>query len=139
MTKISLITVTYNADKFLETCFASVRAQKDVKIEYIVIDGGSTDDTINIIQANKTLISHFISEKDRGMYDALNKGISLATGDIIGALNADDVLTSDAILNLVGQKMTETGADVLYGDLDYIDPNQNDKVIRHWRSRPYKH
>jgi glycosyltransferase len=136
--KISLITVTYNADKFLEACFASVRVQKGVNLEYIVIDGGSTDNTLKIVQVNGNLISHFVSEKDQGMYDALNKGINLATGDVIGVLNADDMLASDTILRQVSLKMDESGADILYGDLDYIDPENNNKIIRHWRSRPYK-
>lgn len=139
MTKISLITVTYNADQFLEACFASVKMQKEADIECIVIDGGSTDNTLEVIRANKSLIRHFVSEKDQGMYDALNKGISLATGDIIGVLNADDMLASDTILRQVSHKMEESGANVLYGDLNYIDPENNNKVIRHWRSRQYKH
>jgi glycosyltransferase len=138
LTKVSLITVTFNADQYLEACFSSVKLQQNADIEYIVIDGGSTDNTLEIIKTNESLISHFISEKDQGMYDALNKGIRRATGDVIGILNADDIFASSNVLSQVVKMMDESGADILYGDLDYIDPKSNDKIIRQWRSSKYK-
>lgn len=136
--KISLITVTYNADKFLKECIASVAAQKAALIEYIVIDGASSDNTINIINENRSLVSHFVSEKDAGMYDALNKGIGMASGEIIGVLNADDVLASPTILADIADAFSTGNADVLYGDLWYVDQHDSEKVVRRWKSQPYK-
>lgn len=136
--KISLITVTYNADKFLRECIASVAAQKYVDLEYIVIDGVSSDNTISVINENISLISRFISEKDLGMYDALNKGIKLATGDIIGILNADDVLATATILADVTKLFSDNSIEVLYGDLWYVNQQQPEKVVRKWRSKNYR-
>ena len=135
---ISIITVTYNAEEFLKTCMDSVQQQTHPNIEYLVIDGQSTDNTLNIAHSYG-IVSQLVSENDKGMYDALNKGIKLAKGEVIGILNADDFLASPTILADVAKTFENTSADVVYGDLVYVDKNNPDKVVRKWRSKPYTH
>ncbi|KQM63929.1 hypothetical protein ASE74_12225 [Pedobacter sp. Leaf216] len=133
--KISLITVVYNGETFLQDCFDSVKAQTYPDLEYLVIDGASTDSTINIIQENSKHINYFVSEKDKGLYDAINKGIEQATGDVVGILNADDKLASSEILSAVAKAFIENpGIDGIYGDLNYVHPHTN-QIIRKWRSK----
>ena len=133
--KISLITVVYNGEAFLDECFKSVAEQTYPDVEYIVIDGGSTDKTLNIISQHRSRIDYFVSEKDKGLYDAINKGIEKSTGDIIGILNADDMFASSSVLSSIAQTFeADPTIDGLYGDLDYIHPITN-KVIRKWRSK----
>ncbi|ARS38493.1 hypothetical protein CA265_01850 [Sphingobacteriaceae bacterium GW460-11-11-14-LB5] len=133
--KISLITVVYNGEAFLQQCFSSVMAQTYADIEYIVIDGGSTDRTLNIIQENQSAIDYFISEKDKGLYDAINKGINRATGEVIGILNADDLFAHPDVLASVAKTfIDQPEIDGLYGDLNYIHPTTH-KIIRTWKSR----
>ncbi len=134
--KISLITVVYNAQNTIDRCLDSVVRQKFNNIQYIVIDGGSTDGTIKIINKYRDKISVFISEPDNGIYDAMNKGISLATGDIIGTLNADDFLADADILSDVASIFAQQNISILYGNLDFIDTNE--KIVRKWRSGEYK-
>jgi glycosyltransferase involved in cell wall biosynthesis len=133
--KISLITVVYNGETFLQECFNSVIAQNYPDVEYLVIDGGSTDNTTRIIQENRSHIDYFLSEKDRGLYDAINKGIRQATGDVVGILNADDMFASADVLAAVAKTFTANPAiDGLYGDLNYIHPITH-KIVRKWKSR----
>jgi glycosyltransferase involved in cell wall biosynthesis len=134
--KISLITVAFNAQNTIERCITSVLRQQSVNIQYIIIDGGSTDDTLKIIDKYRDRIDFFVSEPDKGVYDAMNKGIAIATGDIIGTLNADDMYADDEILNNVATAFAEQNINILYGDLDYID--KQGKIIRKWRSGKYK-
>jgi glycosyltransferase involved in cell wall biosynthesis len=136
MQKISLITVVFNAQNTIEKCLNSVMRQKFNNIQYIVIDGGSTDNTVNIINKYRQNIDVFVSETDNGIYDAMNKGIALATGDIIGTLNADDYLADDEVLSDVAEAFASHKISILYGDLDFIDPNG--KVVRKWRSGRYR-
>jgi len=133
--KISLITVTRNAQKNLGYCINSVIEQNYNNLEYIIVDGASTDDTLQIIRQNSTHITSFISEPDHGIYDAINKGISLATGDIVGILNSDDFFTCNDIISNVAAVFADPGIDVVYGDLDYIAPNG--RIVRKWRSGAY--
>jgi len=136
--RVSIITVTYNSEKHLEDCIASVRKQTYGNIEHIVVDGKSTDGTLKIIQKNAGSLTHWISETDRGMYDAINKGISMATGDIIGVLNSDDMLASaDVIMNIVAC-FDENQVDSVYGDLVYVNPSDPQLVMRYWKGLPYK-
>jgi glycosyltransferase involved in cell wall biosynthesis len=134
--RVSLITVTYNAESTIERCIRSVIAQKYQNIEYIVIDGASTDSTLQIINRYAQNIKIIVSEPDKGMYDALNKGIRLATGDVTGILNADDYFASDDILADVATAFMYSNADVLYGNLDFVDVNET--IIRKWRTKAYK-
>ncbi|HEY1025553.1 MAG TPA: glycosyltransferase family 2 protein [Sphingobacteriaceae bacterium] len=137
--KISLITATFNAEQFLQGCIDSVAAQNITNLEYIIVDGGSRDGTMAIVEKNSHIVSKHISEKDKGIYDAMNKGMAMATGDIIGILNADDFFPSGNVLHAVRQRFIETGADVVYGDLWYVDRIVADKVVRKWKSQPYRH
>lgn len=137
--KITLITATFNAEEFLQNCIDSVAAQQFPDLEYIIVDGGSADKTGLIVADNGGVVSKHISEKDNGIYDAMNKGIAMATGDVIGILNADDFFPSDDVLKAVAQRFAETGADVVYGDLWYVDRSNTDKVVRKWTSQHYRH
>lgn len=133
--KISLITVTYNAGGTIGRSIQSVVSQIYKNIEYIIIDGASTDNTAEIINRYKDQIHHFISEPDKGIYDAVNKGINFATGDIVGILNADDVFSDNRILADVAAVFEDKNVRILYGDLDYV--NQAGKIFRKWRSGKY--
>lgn len=133
--KISIITVVYNGEKYLRDCIESVITQNYPEIEYIVIDGKSTDGTLAIIQQYRGHIQHFVSEKDKGLYDALNKGIALATGEVVGILNADDRLADNSIIaQVVNAFKASENTEGVYGDLNYIHPD-NGKIIRKWRSK----
>lgn len=135
--KISLITVTYNAAGTIERCISSVIAQTYPHLEYIIIDGGSTDATSAILDRYKKHIHALVSEPDKGIYDAMNKGIALATGDIVGILNADDFFAGQDALALIAQPFCSAGVDAVYGDIDFI--NKQDKVVREWRAGKYRH
>ncbi len=135
--KISLITVTFNSENTISRCIQSVASQSYKNIEYIVIDGGSTDNTIRIANSYSNVISIFISEPDQGIYDAMNKGVKHAHGDIIGILNSDDFFADKNALAAVAAAFTLQGTDIVYGDIDYVNPKG--KVIRKWRSGEYKH
>jgi len=133
--KISIITVVYNADTFLKDCIQSVIEQTYFNIEYIVVDGGSTDNTISIVESYGTLVSHFISEKDGGLYDAINKGVKIATGDVIGILNADDVLADQNIIERVVKAFKQNAnIEGVYGDLNYVHPTKMN-IVRTWKSK----
>lgn len=134
--KISLITVTYNAESTLSRCIESVIAQKYSNLEYIIIDGGSTDGTLQIIDHYKSYIDIVVSEPDNGVYDAMNKGIKLASGVVAGTLNADDYFAADDVLTLVGAAFANQDVAILYGNLDYIKPDLT--ITRKWRTKAYK-
>ncbi|MDP4285512.1 MAG: glycosyltransferase family 2 protein [Bacteroidota bacterium] len=136
--KVSIITVTLNSEKYLLDCINSVRKQNYSDIEHIVIDGKSTDHTLKIIQDNSAYIDHWISEPDRGMYDAINKGIKLATGDIIGILNSDDAFASSGVIRNIVDCFKNTNSDSVYGDLVFVDPVNTEKITRFWKGIPYK-
>lgn len=133
--KISLITSTYNAEATIGRCIESVIAQQYTNLEYIIIDGGSTDNTIAIINCYRAHINIFISEADEGVYDAMNKGIKLARGDVIGTLNADDFFADKNVLTTIGNTFSIQNADIIYGNLDYVKPDET--IIRKWRTRTY--
>lgn len=136
--RISIITVVYNNEKTIEDAILSVLSQSYKDIEYIIVDGNSSDNTQNIIEKYKHKLGQYVSEKDFGIYDAMNKGIKMATGDIIGILNSDDLYDdSDVIKDVVSQFTENKKFDLLYGDLVYVASENTDKVVRKWRSRPY--
>ncbi|WP_121357039.1 glycosyltransferase family 2 protein [Flavisolibacter nicotianae] len=135
--KVTLITVTRNSEKYLADCIESVRMQDYANIEYIVIDGSSTDNTLSIIRDHASVVDKWLSEKDGGMYDAINKGLKLATGDIIGILNSDDFLASKTVISKIVQCFQENGIDSLYGDLVYVDEEKTSKVYRYWKGSTY--
>ena len=121
MPKFSIVTVTWNSAKTLEETILSVRAQRGAEVEHIIIDGGSTDGTLDIIGKYRDVLGPVISEKDKGIYDAMNKGLALASGEFTGFLNSDDYFYSpDAIANVAG-RLDQTGADCIWGDVVFID------------------
>ena len=134
--KISLVTVAYNAQNTIGRCIESVLRQDFHNLEYIIIDGGSTDDTLKIISNYAHNITVIVSEPDNGIYDAMNKGIALATGDVFGTLNADDYYAGDDVLAEIAKAFKQNDIDILYGDLDYVDLNS--KILRKWRSGEYQ-
>lgn len=136
--KVSIITVTLNSEKYLSDCINSVKRQNYKNIEHIIIDGKSTDGTIEIIEKNSRHISYWVSETDRGMYDAINKGIQLATGDIIGILNSDDMFASADSVKSIVDCFETTQTDSVYGNLIYVDPKNTSKVIRYWKGVSFK-
>lgn len=135
--KISVITVVRNADATIADAILSVSSQTYDNVEHIVIDGASTDQTVSIIEANQKSIAQFISEPDNGIYDAMNKGILLATGEVIGFLNADDVYQDQTILEQVAQAHQDDTLDACYADLVYVQTHDMDKVVRYWKSQDY--
>ncbi len=134
--KVSIITVTFNSQETLQDTIDSIVAQDYADIEHILVDGNSSDKTLEIIKSNSS-ISKYLSEPDKGMYDALNKGIKMATGDIIGILNSDDVLASENVISKVVEFFKNNQSDVVYGDLVYISPTNNNKSLRYWRSNTF--
>lgn len=135
--KISIITVSYNSEKTIEETISSVISQSYPFIEYIIIDGKSTDGTLDIIKKYSGKISKIVSEKDNGIYDAMNKGIKLSSGDIVGILNADDIYANDFILETVIKAISKSHADSCYGDLIYVRENKGDAIVRYWQSCVY--
>lgn len=134
--KISIITVTYNNQKYISECIESVLNQTHQDIEYIVIDGASTDGTLDVINNYKDKMFKVVSEPDKGIYDAINKGIHLATGDIVGILNSDDTYASDMVLEKVNSAFEDSGAQSCYGDLVYVSQDKS-RIIRYWKSGEY--
>lgn len=137
--KISIITVCFNAQRTIAETITSVCSQNYPDLEYLVIDGSSTDRTAEIIRAHPQFsrITTFLSEPDKGIYDAMNKGIGMASGDIIGLLNADDVYVDDSILSQVATVFLDKTIDACYADLVYVKEFDSSKVVRYWKSRDY--
>jgi glycosyltransferase involved in cell wall biosynthesis len=135
--KVSIITIVYNAEKYIQDCIESVINQTYEDIEYIVIDGGSTDDTLLKIAKYRYEISHFVSEKDKGIYDAINKGLKIATGQIVGVLNADDMLASVNVITEVVKCFVINQPDSVYGNLNYVDAENTGKINRKWLSKQF--
>lgn len=134
MIKISIITVTYNSSQTILCTLASVRKQSHQNIEHIIIDGASSDGTLDIVKHNCQRVATIISEPDNGIYDALNKGISVATGDIIGFLHADDYFSSNDVVSKIANAFNDPSVQAVYGDLDYVTQNVEEKRFRHWRT-----
>ncbi len=136
--KVSIITVCFNSAATIANTIKSIQSQNFLNIEHIIIDGVSSDNTIEVIKA----CGHtgpLISEKDSGLYDAMNKGIKLATGNIIGILNSDDSYTDPKVINDVVEEFKKEYCDAVYADLNYIDPNSDEKIVRKWKSGRYKY
>lgn len=136
--KVSIITVCYNSKEFIKDAIDSVINQTYSDIEYIIIDGGSTDGTIDIINSYRNKITTFISEQDNGIYDAMNKGLSHVTGDIVGILNSDDFYIDNLIIEEIVSEFQKTDTDTLFADLIFVDRINTDKHVRYWKSKPYK-
>ncbi len=136
--KVSIVTVCFNSADTIEDTIRSVREQRYESIEHIIVDGGSTDGTREIVSRYNGRIKKFISEPDRGIYDAMNKGLALATGEIVGFLNADDVYMSPSVIGDVAGAMHAKNVDGVYGDLVYVGRQNSSRVLRYWRAGEYR-
>ncbi|MDZ7719662.1 MAG: glycosyltransferase family 2 protein [Balneolaceae bacterium] len=136
--KVSIITVALNAENTIQDTIDSVKSQTYPDIEYILLDGDSNDATLEIIQKNLDVIDRWISEKDRGIYDAMNKGIQMANGEIIAFLNADDIYAYPDAVNDMVQLFKKKKVDSCYADLVYVSHKNPDNVLRKWKSGRYK-
>lgn len=135
--KISIITATYNSATHVASCIESVYSQTYSNIEHIIVDGASKDNTVEIVKAIPNRVTKLISEPDKGIYDAMNKGIRLATGDIVGILNSDDFYASNTIIETIVKVFQEANVESVFGNLDFVAANEIDKVVRHWKSTPF--
>lgn len=133
MNSISIITATYNAAETIRDCLDCLKEQTTA-VEHILIDGVSDDTTLSIVNEYTTCLTHIISEPDQGIYDAMNKGLEIASGDIVGILNADDFYPANDTLAKVTQVFDDPKVDACYGDLLYVDCANSDKIVRNWRS-----
>jgi glycosyltransferase involved in cell wall biosynthesis len=132
--KISIITATWNSYATIENAILSVASQGYRNLEHIIVDGNSSDATLSIVLRYSNLINKLISEPDHGIYDAMNKGIALSTGDVIGILNSDDFYANPHVLNKIARVFDDKSIDTCYGDLIYVDPANVKRVIRYWRA-----
>jgi glycosyltransferase involved in cell wall biosynthesis len=130
MTKISIVTVVYNNSQTIRYAIESVLAQDYPDIEHIIIDGASTDGTVEIIKSYSNQIAKFISEPDKGIYDAMNKGLKLATGDIIGILNSDDFYPNNTVISDIVREFQTKNVEMVFGDLVFVKPEDLNKVVR---------
>jgi glycosyltransferase involved in cell wall biosynthesis len=134
--KVSIVTIVFNGEAFIRKTIESVLSQSYSDIEYIIIDGGSGDKTMDIVNEYLLKIVTVVSEKDKGIYDAMNKGVIRSTGDIVGFLNADDIFSDQDSVKYVVESFKRHGVDAVYGDLQYI--NVIGGVVRNWRSKKFK-
>ena len=133
---VSIITSTFNNASTIEDCLESIFSQTFLNIDILIIDGDSSDDTLLKIKkiSNKFNNIRVFSEKDKGIYDALNKGVDLAKGDIIGFVHSDDFLASSEIISEIIKKISSENFDGVYGNLDYVKKNNTNKIVRKWKS-----
>ena len=135
--KISIITAVFNAAGTIEDTILSVARQTYPDVEHIVVDGRSTDPTLEIVKRHHAKLAKVVSEPDNGVYDAMNKGLALASGGVVGFLNADDIYMHPDVLAKVAAIMADPAVDACYADLVYVDREQTSRVVRHWTSRDY--
>lgn len=135
--KVSIITICYNNADTLEETILSVSNQTHPDIEYIIIDGQSTDGSDAIVQKHRDKVDVYVREPDAGIYDAINKGIGKASGDVVGLLHADDFYCHDQVIADVSQLMTRSQSDALYADCLYVDQHHTDRISRYWKSGEY--
>jgi glycosyltransferase involved in cell wall biosynthesis len=136
--KITILTVYYNSVATIKGTLESIALQSNKSFEHVIVDGGSTDGTVAVIREWKKHPIRLISEPDKGIYDAINKGIRLATGDIIGILNSSDLYYDSHVLENVSSIMSNQSIDACYADLIYVDQNNLNKIIRYWKSCVFK-
>lgn len=132
--KISLLTVSFNSEATIRDTIESILSQVYKDIEYIVVDGNSTDGTVNILKSYGSGISKWISEPDNGIYDAMNKAIKMASGEVIGILNSDDFYVNNKIVSSVAREFSDLSIDVVFGDLVFVDPQDLNKTVRKYSS-----
>lgn len=136
--RISVITATWNSAPTIEACILSLASQVGVRREHLIIDGGSTDGTVDVVRQHADLIDVCISEPDHGIYDALNKGLRLAGGDVVGFLHSDDVYACTDTLQKIAHAFRDPDVCAVYGDLQYVDRGDLTKVVRHWKSSRFE-
>lgn len=134
--KISIITPTFNSAATVADTLSSVSSQTYADIEHVIVDGLSRDHTMDIVRTYPH-VGQLISEKDKGIFDGMNKGIALATGEVVGILNSDDVYSTPAVIEKVMQQFADPSVDAVYGDLLYVDASDLNKVVRYWRAGGY--
>jgi glycosyltransferase involved in cell wall biosynthesis len=135
--KISVITVCYNSGNTIGHTLQSVREQTHADIEHIIVDGCSNDNTLEVVKAEGLHVAKVVSERDKGIYDAMNKGIALASGEIVAFINADDFYASPSVLTTVAAAFEKSGADCCYGDLCYVSQDDPTRTVRYWRSADF--
>jgi len=135
--KISIVTATYNSQATVEDTLTCIREQRHPDVEHIIVDGGSKDGTLGIVRRFPH-VARVVSGKDRGIYDAMNKGIGLATGDVIGILNSDDIYADDSVLSDVAKAFEDPAVSTFYADLQYVHAEDTSRVQRTWRSGRFK-
>lgn len=139
--KISIITSTYNSEKTVKDTLDSILNQTYKNIELLIIDGNSKDNTIEIVRHYKKLFQgklKYVSEPDKGIYDAMNKGIRMATGDVVGILNSDDLYMDNMVLEDIANAFSQSKVDAIYGNLIFVEENDTNKVVRTWKGSQYK-
>lgn len=136
--KISIITATYNSASTVKDTIESVIAQDYTDIEHIIIDGASKDNTLEIVKSYGNKIAKVISESDNGIYDAMNKGIQAASGDVVGILNSDDFFTSNDVISTIAKTFQDNDIDALYGDIHFVNPENLGKTVRYYSSEKFK-
>tara|TARA_B110000908_G_C10221521_1_gene435618 strand:+ start:884 stop:1627 length:744 start_codon:yes stop_codon:yes gene_type:complete len=135
--KVSIITTVFNKKETIKYAIESVLNQTYSPIEYIIIDGASTDGTVEIVKTYGSAVTMFTSESDEGIYDGLNKGINAATGDIVAFVHGDDLYESNEVVAKVVEAFKSGGVDGVYGDLTYTNKNDSDKILRYWKSKDF--
>ena len=138
MNDISIVTAVLNGANTISDCIDSVSKQNRA-VEHVIIDGGSTDGTLEILEKHRSALARVVSEKDRGIYDGMNKGLDLVSGDIVGFMNADDLYNGPDILSKVVRVLEDSTVDACYGDLVYVDPGATDRVVRYWKAGPFNY
>lgn len=136
--KFSIITVCYNSEKYIKTCIDSVLSQEYKDIEYIIVDGNSKDKTVDIIKSYGNAITKWISEPDKGLYDAMNKGLAMATGEVIGFISSDDVIAHSQVISTIASLIEEKKVDAVFADVVHTKEEDLDKVIRLHHARNHK-
>jgi len=136
--KITVVTVCFNSAATIGDALSAVAMQRNADYEHIVVDGASTDGTVELVRNFSPKVARLISEPDRGLYDAMNKGIAAATGDYVGFLNSDDVYANPEVLAKVAKALESGPVDAVHGDLLYVSAADTGKVIRYWKSQPYR-
>lgn len=137
--KITVVTAVWNAAETITDALSSVLGQDHADFELLVMDGGSTDGTQRRVNAISDTRLHMISEPDKGIYDALNKGLAAAAGEIVGFVHADDILADSQVLSRIASAFEDTDCDLSYGDLDYVSATDTTRIIRHWRAGRFSH
>lgn len=136
--KISVVTTSFNSQSTIVDTLRSVASQSYEFVEHIVVDGGSTDNTVECVRQHSDRVARYVSERDDGIYDGMNKGWRLTTGDVVGFLNSDDVYASNDALAVLARAFDDPSVEACYGDLVYVARDDLNRSVRYWKSRPFR-